>query len=133
MSINICNLADGDARGVYKTTDFDLRQFNRLKMYVHAEKAIEEDELKTGDLTAFIRMGSDFTENYYEYEVPLEFTPWFTSSANPRDIWPENNEFDIVLSKLVDAKRQRNDAMNQPNSNLTSSTPYYDSRLTTVQ
>lgn len=124
MAINICNLADGDSRGVYKTTDFDLRQFNRLKMYVHAEKATEEDELKTGDLTAFIRMGSDFTQDYYEYEVPLEFTPWFTSSANPRDIWPENNELDLELSKLVDAKRQRNDEMNQPNSNLTSSTPY---------
>jgi len=124
MAINICNLADGDSRGVYKTTDFDLRQFNRLKMYVHAEKATEEDELKTGDLTAFIRMGSDFTQDYYEYEVPLEFTPWNTSSANPRDIWPENNELDLELSKLVDAKRQRNDEMNQPNSNLTSSTPY---------
>ena len=122
LAINICNLADGDARGVYKTTDFDFRQFNRLKMYVHAEKSIEADELKNGDLTAFIRIGSDFTENYYEYEIPLEFTPWFTTS--PRDVWPENNEFDIVLSKLVDAKRLRNDEMNIQGSLVSSNTPF---------
>jgi len=125
MSVRICNLADGDARGVYKTTDFDFRQFNRLKMFVHAEKSIEQDELKAGDLTAFIRIGSDFTENYYEYEVPLEFTPWNTSSANRREIWPENNEFNIELSRLVDAKRRRNEEMNQPGSVITTSLPFY--------
>lgn len=125
MAIKICNMADGDARGVYKTTDFDFRQFNRLKMFVHAEKSIEEDELKDGDLTAFVRIGSDFTENYYEYEVPLEFTPWFTSSANDREIWPENNEFDIDLRQLVDAKRQRNDDINAQGSILTTNMPYY--------
>ncbi|HHN48883.1 MAG TPA: cell surface protein SprA, partial [Bacteroidales bacterium] len=136
MSVKVCNLADGDARGVYKTTDFDFRQYNRLKMFVHAEKGIEEDELKTGDLTAFIRIGSDFTENYYEYEVPLEFTPWYISPADSRAIWPENNEFDIELRDLVDVKRRRNDAMNEPGSILTSSMPFYDSidnrRITVV-
>lgn len=125
MSIKVCDLADGDARGVYKTTNFDFRQFSKLRMYVHAEKSIEQDELKTGDLTAFIRIGSDFTQNYYEYEVPLEFTPWFTNSANRRDIWPENNEFDVDLEKLVEAKRKRNDEMNQPGSLLSPGVPYY--------
>lgn len=125
MAIKICNLTDGDARGVYKTTDFDFRQFNRFKMYVHAEKSIETDELNFGDLTAIIRIGSDFTENYYEYEVPLEFTPWNTSSANPDIIWPENNQIDILLSKLVEAKIRRNDEMNKPGSIITTSIPYY--------
>ena len=63
----------------YKTTDFDFRQYKNLEMFVHAEKSREEDELNYGDLTVFIRIGSDFTENYYEYEVPLTFTPWVTS------------------------------------------------------
>ncbi len=125
MSIKICNLADGDARGVYKTTDFDFRQFGKLKMYAHAEKSIEQDELKTGDLTAFIRIGSDFTQNYYEFEVPLEFTPWNVSSANQREIWPLSNEFDIELEKLVEAKRKRNEAMNSSGSLVTINTPFY--------
>lgn len=125
MSIKICDLADGDARGVYKTTDFDFRQFSKLKMFVHAEKSIEQDELKTGDLTAFIRIGSDFTQNYYEFEIPLEFTPWYTSSENNREIWPLNNEFDIDLEKLVEAKRKRNEAMNSQGSLITINTPFY--------
>ena len=71
MVMKVCELADGDAVAAYKTSDFDFRQFKRLKMYVHAEQSKENDVLKYGDLTIFIRLGSDFTKNYYEYEIPL--------------------------------------------------------------
>ena len=39
-------------------------------MFVHAEG----DYLKDSDLNAFIRLGTDGTDNYYEYELPLEVT-----------------------------------------------------------
>ncbi len=65
-------------RGVFKTTEFDFRQFKKLKMYVHAEKRFEEEEMEYGDMTVFIRIGSDFTDNYYEYELPVQFTEWYT-------------------------------------------------------
>lgn len=124
MVLKVCNLLDGDARGTYKTTDFDFRQYKKLKMYIHAEKSIETQELMKGDVTVFIRIGSDFTENYYEYEVPVEFTPWFTSAANPRLIWPDANRMEIELQRLVDAKQRRNDAMGAPGSMISVFTPY---------
>ncbi|HRW70092.1 cell surface protein SprA, partial [Lentimicrobium sp.] len=136
MVLKVCNLLDGDARGTYKTTDFDFRQYKKLKMYIHAEKAIENQELAKGDVTVFIRMGSDFTENYYEYEVPVEMTPWYTTAANPGLIWPDANRLDIELDKLVKAKQQRNDAMGRPGSMVTVMTPFevYDgeNRITVV-
>ena len=124
MVLKICDLLDGDARGAYKTTDFDFRQYKRLRMYVHAEKVREQQELATGDLTVFVRLGSDFTENYYEYELPLEFTPWGTSYNEQRAIWPLANELNIELQKLVDAKQARNSAMGTPGSMVTVITPY---------
>ncbi len=70
MSLKVCELADGHSSATYKTADFDFRQFKRLRMYVHAE-GVYDDDIKYGDLTVFLRIGSDFTHNYYEYEVPL--------------------------------------------------------------
>jgi len=38
LQLNACNLADGDARGVFKNNiNLDMRVFERLKMFVHAE------------------------------------------------------------------------------------------------
>ncbi len=125
MVLRICNLIDGDARGAYKTTDFDLRDYGRLQMFVHAEKFIEDQELEDGDLTVFVRIGADLIENYYEYEIPLTFTPWYTSSSEEELIWPESNAFDIDLEKLVEFKLHRNEAMREPGSGITTTMPYY--------
>ncbi len=124
IELNVSNLFDGDARGVFKTTDFDFRQYKRLKMFVHAEKLVAEQELYYGDLTAFIRIGSDFTDNYYEYEVPLEFTKWWTIASEGDSIWPELNNFDIDLQELVRIKQNRNIAMRDPNTDYRLDKPY---------
>lgn len=106
ISLRVSNLLDGDARAVYKTTSFDFRQFKRLKLFLHSEKLKENEALRNGDLTMFIRVGSDFSENYYEYEVPLTVTPWYTSAENPDAIWADS--MNIQLEKFVDAKQNRN-------------------------
>ncbi len=124
LSIIVDNLLDGDARGVYKNTDFDFRQYKKLKMYVHAEKYKADQDLNYGDLTVLVRIGSDFTQNYYEYEVPLEFTEWFDN--DPEHIWPENNRVEIDLEKLVQVKQNRNVAMRDPNSNIRLDKPYVE-------
>jgi cell surface protein SprA len=124
MVMKICNLLDGDARGAYKTTDFDFRDYKNLKMYIHAEKSIESQELQHGDLRAFVRLGSDFTNNYYEYEIPLSFTDWYTSGSDQNGIWPPENIMDIELAKLVAAKKARNDELNRPGSVISIMTPY---------
>jgi len=106
MQIVTCGLLDGDARATFKTVDFDFRRYKKLKMFVHAEKMQSVDKLENGDLTIFVRLGADFTENYYEYEIPLQLTDWGTS--DPEAIWPEANRFDVDLERLVDVKLNRN-------------------------
>ena len=118
LQMTVQNLVDGDGRAIYKTTDFDLRQYKYLKMFVHAEQAKEDDPLMDQDLTVFMRLGTDFTENYYEYEIPLKVTPWETPYTNKEGIWPEINNFEILLEDLVTVKSNRNTAMNQPGSNV---------------
>ncbi len=130
MSFKVCELVDGDARAAYKTTEFDFRQFKRLKMFVHAERSIRNQNLKPGDLTILMRIGSDFTNNYYEYEIPLNFTEWGTRADNPDAIWPTSNEFDIDLERLVEVKSNRLKAMRDRGISASESDPYseYDGR-----
>ncbi len=118
LQITVQNLVDGDGRAIYKTADFDLRQYKYLKMFVHAEQAQEDDPLYDQDLTVFMRLGTDFTENYYEYEIPLKVTPWGTPYTNKDGIWPEINNIEILLEDLVTVKSNRNAAMNQPGSGV---------------
>ena len=118
LQLTVQNLVDGDGRAIYKTADFDFRQYKYLKMFVHAEAAHEDSPLEDQDLTVFLRIGTDFTENYYEYEVPLKVTPWGTAYTQKEAIWPEINNLDIRLEDFVEVKSRRNEAMNQPNSNV---------------
>ena len=118
LQMTVQNLVDGDARAIYKTADFDLRQYKYLKMFVHAEAAKEEEPLYDQDLTVFMRLGTDFTENYYEYEIPLKVTPWNTPYTDKEGIWPEINNIEILLEDLVNVKSNRNAAMNQPGSTV---------------
>lgn len=105
LSYQICNLADGDARAAYRNVNFDLRQYKRIRMFSHAEALGIESELKDKDLTVFVRLGSDFNDNYYEYEVPMKVTPWY--STDDEIIWPEENNFDILLKDLQNLKANR--------------------------
>ena len=104
LSLSVCNLEDGDARAVFKTTSFDVRQFKRLKMYVHAEGR----NLRDNELNLFIRVGTDLTGHYYEYEFPLKVTP--DGTIDPELIWPVENEINVLLSKFYDAKLARDEA-----------------------
>ncbi len=124
LQFDVVKLEDGDARGTFKTTDFDFRQYKKLKMFIHGEKRFENEELNYGDLTVFIRIGADFTHNYYEYEMPIKFTPWGTSANNPDDIWPQENEMEIVLDELVKVKQNRNIKLRDPNTNESLTKPY---------
>lgn len=107
MSVQVCKLADGDTRGVSKNLNMDLRQYKHIQMYLHAEASDDPNGLKDGDLRAIIRMGSDFVENYYEYQIPLKVTSW-GGSHTAYDIWPEVNDMDLLMSKLTQLKQQRN-------------------------
>ncbi len=105
MSMKLTDLAAGDARGVYRNTQHDLRNYKRLQMWVHAESLIDDaTNLKSGELSMFIRLGTDVRSNYYEYEIPLVLTPhgkYSDSNADRRIVWPEDNFMDINLQALA--------------------------------
>jgi cell surface protein SprA len=108
------DIPDGDARVAYKNMNMDLRQYRRLKMFVHAEALLGEP-LNDYDMTAFIRLGSDQTDNYYEYEVPLMLTPPSPNygDGDRRIVWPDSNLIDIVLENFVDLKVERDQAVRE--------------------
>ena len=108
LSVQVCNLQDGDSRAVYKSLNLDMRTFKVLKMFVHAENAGAGYTFNHGDLTAFIRLGSDFVSNYYEYEKPL--TPSVFNNSDSMNVWPSTNNFDITLAELTSIKQERDAA-----------------------
>jgi cell surface protein SprA len=105
MSLQICNLLQGDVRGVYKTTNFDLRRYGTLDMFVHAE-AVVQGGVNDNDMDYIVRLGSDFVSNYYEIRVPMRVTQWGDTAA--QDIWPSKNNLNLALSRLVKLKVDRN-------------------------
>ena len=113
MELKVSNLLDGDARAAFRNVSYDLRNYKRMSMDVHAEALINEP-LKDDELTLFLRLGSDYTSNYYEYEVPLKLTaPGFYSNISEgdrRSVWPAENAIDLNLSEFREVKLQR-DAM----------------------
>ncbi len=106
LSMQVCNLQDGDARSAIKTYNLDMRQFKDLRMFIHAESVPGQAQLKDNQLYAFIRLGNDYTNNYYEYQVPLKISP--PGESAQRSVWPEANEIMLALNKLVNVKLQRN-------------------------
>ncbi len=128
ISLKIENLDPEDSRSIYKNTMFDLRRYKRLQMFVHAEKlASSADNLQNDEMTVFLRMGSDYRNNYYEYEIPLKITPPDTYStrnvADQEAVWPAENMFDFPLELLTGLKLKRN-AERRRGSGVTYLTPY---------
>ncbi|MDT8431786.1 MAG: cell surface protein SprA [Bacteroidales bacterium] len=126
--LKVLELGDGDARAAYKNTELDMRQYGKIQMEAHAE-ALIDGSLRDKELSAFIRIGSDYQSNYYEYEVPLVLTPHGRydndSEADRRIVWPEENRFEIDLSQFTDVKQERNREMGDPNSNVTINSAYF--------
>lgn len=103
LSFVVENLESQDARGVFKSVNIDVRQYERLKMFMHAEKILNGDYSDSDTpLVGFLRVGTDFSENFYQIELPLQFTSYGASSAE--EIWPSVNEIDIALSDLNKVK-----------------------------
>ena len=110
LVLEVCNLQDGDARAAYRNVQFDVRTYKKLKMFAHAESVVQ-NQLKDNELTLFVRLGTDFVENYYEYELPLKVTDW--NVTNPDLIWPAANNIEIEFDRLLDLKMERNTKLEQ--------------------
>ena len=129
MSLKVNNLDAGDARGVYRDTQQDLRNYKRLQMWVHAEAPIDDvTNLRSGELSMFVRLGTDVKQNFYEYEIPLELTPHARyNNYLPSDrekVWPINNFMNLNLQNLVELKKERNRAKATQSSGVGYATLY---------
>jgi cell surface protein SprA len=124
LVLDICNLQDGDARAAYKNVQFDVRTYKKLKMFVHAEEVLKTQPLKDQDLTLFVRLGTDFVDNYYEYELPLYETQW--GATLPEDIWPVDNNIEIVFDDLLGLKKKRNDLIDGGSNTVSYVIEYMD-------
>ena len=108
LATQVCALKDGDARAVFKEVGVDMRQFGRMRMFIHAESMADRPALKDGDVRAVIRIGSDFVNNYYEYQIPLKITQ--PNGRSEDEVWPEANRIDVALDDLVKVKTNRDNA-----------------------
>jgi cell surface protein SprA len=116
LGVRISNLQPKAAKAAFKLFSSDLRIYERLKMFVHAESA--EGVSLNGKLTAFMRVGADFEKNYYEYDLPLSISDPLklkgVSSTGPSsaeyaaEVWKKENTFDYALSLFTKAKLERN-------------------------
>ena len=113
MDFVLSDLGSNEAKAVYKNTNLDLRQYRRIQMFVHAN-ALEQNAsgLTDDQMAVFIRLGSDYKGNYYEYEIPLKLTAPGIYDKYSRDdcrlVWPEENMLDVPLSVFTKLKKERN-------------------------
>ena len=116
LDMVVRNLSHGESKAVYKNTTLDLRQYKRMQMFTHANHLVPDaTNLQDNQLAVFIRLGSDYKSNYYEYEIPLKLTPDRSdynrySTADRRQVWPEENMLDINLDVFTHLKKERNKA-----------------------
>lgn len=116
LSFRVCDLQPQDARAIFKSVDVDMRQYKKLHMYLHAE-SIPGQEPLPGEgnetamdrrMVAFIRLGTDYQDNYYQIEVPLKPTAYEPNQSNQlsaEQVWqPDSNSIEVTLEQLSQLK-----------------------------
>jgi cell surface protein SprA len=102
LAVRVCGLEENDARAVYKNFSVDMRQYENLEMFIHAESQENQAQVNDGDVTAFMRLGNDLTQNFYEIQIPLEISS--PNSLNPEVVWPIENRLNLPLALLQEIK-----------------------------
>jgi len=131
LCLTVKNLSRGESKAVYKNLTYDLRQYKRMQMFVHANHLLPNTtNLQDDQLAVFIRLGSDYKTNYYEYEIPLKLTPeghysWRSSSDRAK-VWPSENMLDIDLSVFTKLKKERNKAKSEGQGSYSQPFSQYD-------
>ena len=119
LNMVVKGLQRDESKAVYRNINLDLRQYKRMQMFVHANHLVPDaTQLRDNQLAVFVRMGSDYKNNYYEYEIPLVLTPDRSdyskySTADRRAVWPEDNMLDLNLDIFTRLKKMRNQAKAQ--------------------
>ncbi len=109
LSVQVQNFEKGKSpRGVFKTMNVDIRRYGKLSMFLHAENKSNISQVEKGAITAVIRIGQDFQNNYYEIRIPLTTTKQKVyANAESNLVWPLENELNLSLNDLVNLKLER--------------------------
>ncbi|MFN8287275.1 MAG: cell surface protein SprA [Chitinophagales bacterium] len=120
LSMTVCNLKDCRTKALFKNINMDFRRYKKMKMFIHANRVDGDLPVKDNEIVAIVRLGSDFKDNYYQYEVPLKITPdglYDNNNENDRSIvWPDSNSVEITLSDFINLKMQRNNTEGYPHN-----------------
>jgi cell surface protein SprA len=106
LRLSVVRLRDGYAKAAYRNITINMLRYKRLRMYLHGDS--EDENMRDGEVEAFIRIGTDYTQNYYEYSLPLTLTK--AGQQAPEQVWPAANQIDVAFQDFIDAKAQRNQA-----------------------
>ena len=126
------NLSKGESKAVYRNTTLDLRRYRHMQMFVHANHLVDDvTNLQDDQLAVFVRLGSDYKNNYYEYQIPLKLTPDRNdynrfNVEDCRAVWPQDNLLDIDLSLFTKLKKARNQARAMGTASYTMEFSDYD-------
>ncbi|WP_281226879.1 cell surface protein SprA [Flavobacterium aquiphilum] len=110
MRVSGNGLEPKDGRGAFKSFNIDMRQYNKLKMFLHAESLPGEIALQDNQMVAFLRFGADYSTDFYQVEIPLKVTVASSSGGkecpplNAELVWPTENEIDLSLASLTQLK-----------------------------
>ncbi|HET6567218.1 MAG TPA: cell surface protein SprA, partial [Rhodothermales bacterium] len=112
MALTVQNLMPGHQQAIYKTyQEENLLKYSNMRMFVHmhgtlgsgenlGQMAMTDLERARSKAKLFIRIGSNQTTDYYEYEQPLtpSLDPSSTQSQNADALWRtrENYNGEIV-------------------------------------
>ncbi|MFD2719475.1 cell surface protein SprA [Hymenobacter monticola] len=117
LRLAVVNLRDGYAKAAYKNLAINMLRYKRLRMFLHGDT--EDRTTLSGDTRAFLRIGTDYTQNYYEYSLPLQLTDINQVTGTEEDkanqVWPEANRIDVSFQDFIDAKAKRNQSSTPPN------------------
>ena len=104
LRLTVQGLRDGYGKAAYKNLQTSLLRYKQLRLYLHAET--QDATLRDGQVRAFVRLGTDYTQNYYEYSLPLQVTQ--PGARTVADIWPDANQIQLAFQDFIDAKAARN-------------------------
>ncbi|RXP64672.1 cell surface protein SprA [Lutibacter sp. HS1-25] len=105
LSVKITDLEPNEARAIFKNVSVDLRMYKQLQMFLHLEGIQTKPQVQNGDLQAIVRLGSDLTDNFYQIEKELNVSNY--DATTPLEIWPEDNNINVVLDYLTKLKVYR--------------------------
>ncbi|WP_236050335.1 cell surface protein SprA [Hymenobacter negativus] len=104
LRLSVVNLRDGYAKAAYKNITINMLRYKRLRLYLHGDS--DDNTVRDGEVEAFIRIGTDYTQNYYQYSLPLTLTK--EGERTPEEVWPVANQIDVAFQDFIDAKAKRN-------------------------